>query len=249
MTTIPPRDSDIQAYVDGRLDDEARRTVDAYLAARPELAAEIAAWQADAQQLRAALSGPLPPNPALDPAAIRRRLRARARRRLAIAAALLLATGLGGLGGWQLRGLAAPAPAYMQDALQAHRMFALERLLPADLVARRPGELQDWLDRRFAGAPRLPDLTAAGYRPLSARLLSTDQGPAAMVLYRDAEGRSISFYIRPPGPQHRMLPRGARRDGDLLARYWSGGGYNYAVVSRAEGEDAQVARKAAGSSI
>ncbi len=244
MSTLPPLDSDIQAYVDGRLDGEARRMVDAYLSARPELAAEIAAWQADAQQLRAALGGPLPANPALDPTVIRRRLRERARRRLAFAAALLLAVGLGGLAGWHARGLAAPPPAYMHDALQAYRMIAVERIMPADLVARHPGDLQGWLDRRFAGAPRLPDLAGAGFRPTSARLLNTDQGPAAMVLYQDGDGRSVSFYIRPPGPSHHLLPRGSRREGDLLAQYWSGGGYNYAVVSHAEGADARAARKA-----
>ena len=91
--------------------------------------------------------------------------------------------------------------------------------------------MQRWLDRYFARASRLPDLTAAGFQPVSGRLLSTDEGPAAMVIYEDGGGHKVSFYVRPPGPKNTFLPRGSRSDGDLQAQYWSGGGYNYAMVS------------------
>lgn len=65
-----------------------------------------------------------------------------------------------------------------------------------------------------------------------------------VVLYRDAAGHAISFYVRPPGPRRHLLSRGERVDGGLLAQYGSGNGYNYAVVSRAGGDDAQVAARA-----
>jgi anti-sigma factor RsiW len=60
------------------------------------------------------------------------------------------------------------------------------------------------------------------------------------VLYENPQGQQISFYIRPPGPQNSLLPRGSRRDGDLQADYWSGPGYNYAMVGPAEGPTAQL---------
>ncbi|MEG2797397.1 MAG: anti-sigma factor, partial [Pseudomonas sp.] len=34
-----------------------------------------------------------------------------------------------------------------------------------------------------------------------------------------------------PGPKNTFLPKGSRSDGDLQADYWSGAGYNYAMVS------------------
>ena len=52
-----------------------------------------------------------------------------------------------------------------------------------------------------------------------------------MVMYEDRSGHKVSFYVRPPGPKNTFLPRGSRSDGDLQADYWSGGGYNYAMVS------------------
>ncbi len=68
-------------------------------------------------------------------------------------------------------------------------------------------------------------------------------GAAAMVLYEDAAGRTLSFYIRPPESANRLLAAGERPDGALLARYGSARGFNYAVVGRADSVgEAAVAR-------
>ena len=241
-----PSEHDIHAYVDGRFEGEQRAAVELYLARHPERAAEVQAWQRDAQHLRAALGMPaLPANPALDPAAIRTRRRQRAMTRLALAASLVLCLGLGSWGGWQARGWqVARAMPPMGDALAAYRLLAQEPGARPDLVPQHPGDLQAWLDRHFARHVPLPDLHGAGFRPVGGRLFATEQGAAAMVLYQDAAGHAISFYVRPPGPRRYLLPRGQRVDGGLLAQYGSGNGYNYAMVSRAAGDDAQVAARA-----
>lgn len=239
MITLPPTDADLQAFVDLQLDAIDQRRVRAWLASHPADAARVAAWQLEARQLRMALGdeGSRAANPALNPAAVRQRLRQRRWRSWGQAAMLVLALGIGGLGGWQARDAALDkGPGLpMTDALQAHRLFAEAGSLPADFEVRSDGELQAWLDRRFDHASRLPDLREAGFKAVSARLLSTNQGPAAMVLYQDPSGGRVTFYIRPPGPDNGLLPRGSRRDGELQAEYWSGPGYNYAVVSRADG--------------
>lgn len=250
MISLPPSEHDLHAYVDGHLSDEQRRQLQNWLASHPEQARQVAAWQADAQHLRAALgSRPIAENPHLDPALIRQRVRARTHRRLAMAAAFTLAMGTGALGGWQARGLGTVAVQPMGDAMQAYRLFALEGVLPADLKTRQAGDMQQWLDHYFTGAARLPDLHSAGFQAVGGRLLSTEQGPAAMVLYEDGQGRRISFYIRTPGPKHFLLPPGARQDGGLNAEYWSGGEYNYALVSRVDDQAVQVVRRVLGRSI
>jgi len=235
MISLPPSERDLHAYVDHQLLDSDRRVLETYLAAHPEVAAQVQAWQQDAQLLRASLSGALqqPANPALDPALIRQRLKHQTRRRFATAAVLLMAVSLGGLGGWQAREATQPPLLPMADAMQAFRLFAQEGIMPADYNGQDRGTMQAWLDRYFNQAHRLPDLSQAGFTPVSGRLLTTDQGAAAMVLYQDAQGRRISFYIRPPGPDNGFLPRGERTADGLQAQYWSGGGYNYAVVSPA----------------
>ncbi|WP_407310471.1 anti-sigma factor family protein [Pseudomonas sp. nanlin1] len=231
MIGLPPSEHDLHAYVDHRLDAASRRQLEIWLAAHPDVAAQVSAWQQDAQALRIALgSVPLAANPALDPTALRGQRKRRQQRHWAQAAGLLLALGMGALGGWQARDWSS-ASQPMGDALQAYRLFALQGVLPADLKASGTPQFQGWLDQRFKRAERLPDFQGAGFEPVAARLINTEQGPAAMVLYRANDGRQISFYIRPPGPNARLLPRGNRRDGELQADYWSGPGYNYAMVS------------------
>ena len=243
MITTPPSERDLHAYVDHALSETERHEVELYLQAHPEAAAQVHAWQHDAQVLRTELHQSLlqPANPALDPQAIRQRQRQHSQRHWARAAVLLIAVSIGGLGGWQARQMTLAASTLpMTDALVAHRMFAEQGVLPADYKVRQGSEMQGWVDRYFSRAERLPDLSGAGFMPVSSRLLSTDQGAAAMVLYEDEKGQQISFYIRPPGPQNNLLPRGSRRDGNLQADYWSGPGYNYAMVGPADGPAAKL---------
>ena len=240
MTT--PTEQDLHAYVDGLLDPDRRRAVEKSLAEHPERAAEVRAWQRDAQQLRAALGGPdeVADNPLLDPARIRARLRSRRRSRPALAVALALSVAAGVIAGWYTHawrndGMGPP----MADALQAYRMFASEDALRLDVTTRDAADMQAWLDRQFASAPRLPDLAPAGFHPVGARLLALSDGPAAMVLYRNDQGDAISFFMRQRVP----LPRGERSDRDLVAQYGSGDHYSIALVSH-DGRDAAIARRA-----
>jgi anti-sigma factor RsiW len=246
MISMPPGERDLHAYVDHQLSDADRRLVETFLASNPEISAQVRAWQLDAQQLRAALGGALqqPANPELDPAVIRQRLKRQSRRHLASAAVLLMAVSVGGFSGWQAREMTLASPQLpMTDALQAYRLIAQQGLLPADYKVGEDGDMQGWLDRYFTQANRLPDLSSAGFKPASGRLLSTEQGPAAMVVYENRDGQKISFYVRPPGPKNYMLPRGSRSDGELQAEYWSGSGYNYAMVSPTDTATAQILRQ------
>jgi len=246
MISMPPSERDLHAYVDHQLNEDDRRLVETFLASNTDVAAQVRAWQQDAQQLRAALSGALqqPANPALDPAMIRQRLKRQSRRHLATAAVLLIAVSVGGVGGWQARQMTFISTQLpMTDALQAYRLIAEQGILPADYKASDNGDMQGWLDRYFTQANRLPDLAGAGFKPVSGRLLSTEQGPAAMVVYENQGGQKISFYVRPPGPKNYLLPRGSRSHGGLQAEYWSGGGYNYAMVSPTDTPAAQMLRQ------
>jgi len=248
MISLPPSERDLHAYVDHQLSDVDRRLVEAFLATDPQVAAQVRAWQQDAQTLRAALSGTLqqPSNPDLDPAVIRQRLKRQSRRNLASAALLLIAVSVGGFSGWQAREMTLANPQLpMTDALQAYRLIAQQGLLPADYKVGDDGDMQGWLDRYFTQANRLPDLSGAGFKPASGRLLSTEQGPAAMVVYENQDGQKISFYVRPPGPKNFLLPRGSRSDGELQAEYWSGSGYNYAMVSPADTAAARMLNQTA----
>ncbi|MBS0581953.1 MAG: anti-sigma factor [Proteobacteria bacterium] len=240
-------EADLHAYVDGHLDEDGRARVEAWLNHHPDRAEEIRGWQRDAQRLRAAL-GTLPDSTSrsnLDPALIRALHRQRVRSQFALAAMLVLTFAVGGIGGWQVRRWAASTePAPMADALQAYRMFAMERRAQLDVTQHQAGDVQTWLDENFQNAARLPDLDNAGFHPVGGRLLATDNGPAAMVMYEDRQGSAITFYIRPPSPHAGTLPRGQRLEGQLAATYWSADGYNYALVSRANAREVRAIRDA-----
>ncbi len=66
-----------------------------------------------------------------------------------------------------------------------------------------------------------------------------------MVVYENQDGQKISFYVRPPGSKNFLLPRGSRSDGELQAEYWSGSGYNYAMVSPADTAAARLLNQTA----
>ncbi|MFC6337935.1 anti-sigma factor [Pseudomonas sp. CCM 7891] len=242
MISLPPSERDLHAYVDHQLLESDRRLLETWLATHPDVAAQVQEWQRDAQHLRASLSGALQQttNPDLDPALIRQRIKHQSRRHLATAAVLLITVSLGGLGGWQARQMSQGTVLPMTDAMQAYRLFAQNGILPADYRVQGNGDMQTWLDRYFTQANRLPDLAQAGFKAVSGRLLTTEQGAAAMVLYEDPQGRRISFYIRPPGPQNKLLPRGSSQADGLQAQYWSGGGYNYAMVSPSDEPTTQM---------
>lgn len=235
MNDKMPDDDTLQAYVDGQLDEARRRDVEACLATQPTLAARVAQWQRDAAGLRAALAGglSLPPQARLDPVSIRRTRRTRARRRLALCASLVLALGLGGVGGWQAKSVRVAAAAQpMDDAVAAYRVFATDRTRPVEMDASQGPELQAWLSARLGRPMALPDLQTYGFALLGGRMLATPDGAAAMLVYQDAEGGRISVYVRPSTRQGDV--RGSRREEGLALRYWFRDGYGFAVVGRAD---------------
>ncbi|MDF0732004.1 anti-sigma factor [Pseudomonas entomophila] len=249
MTRLIPTEQELHAYVDDRLAPARRAEVEAWLTANPEQAARIEAWRNDARRLRAALAGfgELPHNPDLELAPLRRRLRQRRQQRWATAAVMVLALGLGGVGGWQMRGtslVAGDLP--MADAVQAHKLFADATAL--DIQANDPAQLQAWLGRHFNRVGQLPDLTGYGLKPVGARLLANENGPAALLVFQDGDGQRISLFMRSPGERYEM-PNGQRTDGLLEARYWSHGDYAFAVVSAADDARGEQVRRALGVSL
>lgn len=245
MKTLMPTEPELHAYVDGELDETRRRQIDALVASHPDLAREVEQIRLDMQRLRASLEPPPHDTPArLDPFRIRRGLRDRARHRVAIAASLVMALGVGGLGGWQTRELAL-RQSYppMADAMSAYRIFAVSATPQmVDVKATDTGELQTWLNRHFVEPAPLPDFSAYGFRPVGGRLMSTEQGPAAMILYQNPQQQAIVYYVRPRGELR--FHNGARTEGNLMAQYWRNGRYLYAVVSPTDNPAALPVQKA-----
>lgn len=233
MNSLMPTEPELHAYVDGELDETRRSQIEALLASQPDMARQVEQIRQESARLRASLEPPPADTPArLDPFRIRRNLRDRSRQYMAVAASVMMALVVGGFGGWQSREFAMRQTYLpMADAVQAYRLFAVsDTPQMVDVKASDPRELQAWLNRHFVQPEPLPDFTDYGFKPVSGRLMSSEQGTAAMVLYQNAQGKAIVYYVRPPGDLLHFN-NGNRKEGNLLAQYWRQGRYFYAVVS------------------
>jgi len=116
------------------------------------------------------------------------------------------------------------------------------QLAPMDVVASQQNELASWVGRYFINGNLPPNLEQYGFKPLGARLIATAQGPAALVMYQDAHGTRLAWYIRPLSPV--KLPHGERKAENVMAQYWSDEHYNYALVTPLDAAATGDVRKA-----
>lgn len=245
-----PSENDLLAYVDNQLDEPQRLWVERYLAQHPAVADRVAGWQADTQRLRVALTGNEAQPTAsyrrphhLQPQVIRRQIQSRRQVRWALAFTLLFSLGGGGIAGWQFKDMAMRSHALpMEDAVNAYQLFSQDKPPVLDRVADNSGDMDNWLSRYFINGAMPPNLEAYGFTLVGGRLMATDAGPAALIVYQDAQEVRVAYYIRPLGQQG--LKSGKRRAGSLLAQYWSDNKYNYAMVSPVNNSRAQSVQNA-----
>jgi len=244
-------EEDLHAFVDGQLAPERREAVAAWLAGEPKAAAQVRAWQAQRNGLRAAFAELAPPAPRLDLMRIvENRMR---RRRLpwaigAAAAAIVLALGLGGAAGWMLRGGPADRQAMAlsvleQEAFATHAVYSVDKRHPIEVGAAERDHLTQWLSNRLNRRVAPPDLSAAGWRLLGGRLLATERGgAAALFMYDNAQGQRLSVVMRPMAPDL-ATPEPQRMGGAVNGSAWIAGGLGYAVIAAAPQDEISAVAK------
>lgn len=209
-TSSPPfSEEDLHAWVDGRLAADRRAELEAWLAANPERAQELARWRSVNERLHAGydpvLDEPIPAH--LLAAATRPRLP-----RLRVAAVLgwIALGGLLGLGaGYRLggdtpalptAGIAPPQATPVafdlpRQAALAHAVYAPEQRHPVEVGADEEAHLVAWLSKRLGRPLRIPDLSAQAFRLMGGRLLATAAGPGAQFMYENAAGQRLTLYV------------------------------------------------------
>jgi len=205
-------EEELHAYVDGQIAGGECAVVEKWLESHPEDAARVAAWRAQADALRArygAVAGePVPRR--LDLATL-----ARANRRWPrlAAAAVLLASLVGGGAGWFGRGAwegAGPGRAVTTEAFEAHRLYIAEVRHPIEVKAGE-SHLNPWLSRRIGYPLPTPNLDPFGLKLLGGRLLPGASGrAAALYMYEGANGERFTIYCRrDQAPQSALRYRAA----------------------------------------
>lgn len=258
----PIREEDLHAYVDGVLQGARRAQVEAYLASHPEKAQRVREHAGLRGRLREALAPvmeePIPPE--LDLARMVEAHRQRRRIPWRIAASIVLALGIGGVGGWSLRGTTgapdrvasavaprggvAPGPvasaggiaALAREAAASYQVYASDPSRPVEMPAADSAQLVAWISQRLDRRIALPDLNAAGYRFMGGRLIATEHGPAGLFMYDDAQGTRIAMMVRPMAVEG-DTPMSAHRQGDVSGYAWSDQGLGYSLMAPASAPD------------
>jgi anti-sigma factor RsiW len=218
----PILEAELHAYVDGELPADRRAAVETWLAAHPQDAARVAAWQAQADLIKARYGGiaqePVPPRLDVD-----RLARIDRRGPLLAIAAVLVAFVLGGLAGWFGRDTWAGGLGGMRvftaDAIDAHKLYVVEVRHPVEVAGSEQAHLVQWLSKRLGYDVRAPDLSAAGLKLIGGRLLPGASGAgAALLMYEGASGERFTIYCaRAQSPESALRYQVA---GSVAAFYW-----------------------------
>src|SRR6185437_15756026 len=198
----PVHEDELHAFVDGQLPADRREAVAAWLAEHPEQAAEVAAWQAQAEAIRArygAVAGEaLPTRFNLDQLMRDSGTRARRPWRTMAAAAVIAAFVVGGGAGWMARGATAAVPtttgSITADALEAHQLYVVEVRHPVEVPGSERDHMTQWLSKRLGYAQRIPELQSLGLKLVGGRLLPGPTGAAAMYMYEGDSGERFTLY-------------------------------------------------------
>lgn len=239
------REEDLQAYVDGRASGARQTEIEAYLTQHPEVRERVVLEQRQRTTLRGQLEGKLaePIPPRLWIANIQAARRRRLARRLGLAAAGLVLFVVGAGAGWigasrmeTASVKAAPATtAVAANASAAYRTFVVEVAHPVEVDARHEAHLLQWLSRRLGKPLVAPDLGRFGYRLMGGRLLPSDSGAAAQLMYDDPAGKRLTVYVR--AAQGSETAFRFRHEGETSTFAWIDRGFGFAVtgaVSRDE---------------
>lgn len=220
-------ENDLQAFVDGVLDEARRVEVETYLAERPEEAERLRAYSAQDAALRA-LFDPVLAEPV--PAALVAVRAPRRWRAFALAAGVLFA---GVAVGWIARGTFAPlspaAPSLARSAAIAHAVYSPEVRHPVEVGADQEDHLVKWLSKRLGTDLRVPKLAPLGYELVGGRLLSGPQGPVAHFMYQDAKGQRLTLYVSTQKGEGRDTAFRFSQEDRVSVFYWIDHNYGYAL--------------------
>src|SRR5262245_20400739 len=234
--TEPVNEHDLQAYADGKLPEERRAAVAAWLAAHPEDAERIENYRQIATEVRSTYGGVLE-EPV--PERLARAMRpARVRHAVKVAAWVVLGVALGALAGWQLHSMQSPstvpgdaAAAMAHRAAVAHATYSPAVRHPVEVGAEQEPHLVAWLSQRPRTQLPAPKLEAVGYNRIGGRLLPGERGPVAHFMYQCNRGTRVTLYVRSDMASSRSIAFRYAREGNVDVYYWVDSKLGYDVSS------------------
>jgi len=232
----PVTEADLQAYTDGKLPEDRRASVAAWLAAHPDDAERIESYRQIVEALRSSYDGVLA-EPV--PERLHRTVQSgRVRRYAMVAGWIGIGVVLGMLAGWQLHGTqpvvtsaSDVAAAMAHRAVVAHATYSPEVRHPVEVGADQEAHLVAWLSKRLGTQLRAPKLEAVGYSLVGGRLLPGENGPVAHFMYQCNRGTRVTLYVRSDMGSNRSTAFRYAREGNVGVFYWVDSKVGYAISS------------------
>lgn len=245
MKLTRPTDDELGEYVDGRLGEQRRAEIAAWLRDNPRRAAEIERLRALNEALRGigseVLSEPVPDRlrevlrRERQPEETGVRPTKRSRSGFLDVAAAFVIFGLGCAGGWSAHAMLQERVSEL-DRLLANASYAFgfytDHQGPAvEFPADEQAAFAAVASRIFERELPLPDLQAAGYHYVGARVLPTGASVSALLFFEgDRERDDLSVFLWPAG----QMPESARETrllGDVASRHWVDKDLAFAVMA------------------
>jgi len=244
----PVTDEELHAFVDGELPADREAAVTAWLATHADAAAQVGAWRAQADSIRARYGAvanePVPERLKLDQ--VMRHERAGTRHLVAMAtAAALIAFVFGGAAGWLARGASAASPSgfdmFIAEALDAYKLYVVEVRHPVEVPGSERSHLTQWLSKRLGAELRIPDLQSIGLKLVGGRLLPGPTGAAAFYMYEGPSGERFTIYCAKATASQTALRY--RSEQQQAAFYWVDDSVAYVVSGPADRERLEAVTK------
>ncbi|AFO93529.1 anti-sigma factor (plasmid) [Phaeobacter inhibens] len=161
---------------------------------------------------------------------------------------------LGGIGGYWLKDIAAPAvmtttqeaaAGWLSDIADYHAIYARETRHLVEVPATEADHLRSWLTKTVEVTFAIPDLSAFGLTFEGGRLLVANGAPVGQLMYRGADGTVIALCLQDGAmPQEDGFAARTLRGFDFIS--WNGEGGKFVLIGP-EGQPglADIARAAA----
>jgi len=229
---ISPELEDLHAYVDGQLTPQARERVEERLAADPEAKRQVEDYAAIREGLRA-LYDPVLEEQTPAPMWGRPPRRSWLRPLGAMAASiLLLATGVG-IGMHLQSGNLLPlagTPHVVREAAMAYAVYTPEVRHPVEVPGDQEEHLVAWLSKRMEAKMHIPHLDELGFTLVGGRLVSSDDGPGALLMYEDTKGGRVVLYACRSEDERRTTAFRFAQEEGVSVFYWLEGPLSYALA-------------------
>jgi anti-sigma factor RsiW len=237
---------ELGAYIDSELDGQRQAEVEAHLARCPADAELAATYRRLDQTLRHCIGETSDHEGVslLEAILQTRRLRWR-RNRIPIAAAIMILIFAGGGAWWLHRTAGQPADLadLARDAAATYRVYVTARPIwpaPGDIGRE---QVASWLSSHLGKQVQVPHLEQFGFRITGREILMTEHGPAALLIYTDAIGRSVMCLFRHRPTSGDAGLRFAEEDG-MVTSYGADEDLGYAMTARIARRDLQAMAEA-----